>query len=444
MTMNLLHGFVWLIVTGTLTAYMLRVRLPQRWIQAVTVGGISFFFVASLTTTFSSVLALDFISFQEFGRTILAGGDSTSFIANRRLPPLHPPTAYPLFVVLGVFDYQAGLTLWVALSVLMCLALVPFSRRTLLDRETPGVAALGGWGLSLVSTGFAVSNAPRSMLQSGQVAAAMALGLIGSLAAQSNGKPILAGLGLAVGTIKPNSALPFLMLFLRRRDLKTWLTLAVVCIGACFAFGWNREISQRASVYLKTISKHNQPGEVNDITFTGPQTAGMVGLDYAIYRLGFHQPKTVQLVLGAMLGGLGLWLLRRVVSRDGKLPDGGACSQVALYSTIFLYHRTHDFVVLALPLTYAVARARVESGRSRLAFTSAGIMILLSLSQQRKLIELLEGAVKSRTDLQARLAQAIVLPYATWLVLLAMLALALGERWSNRVAAPRNTIDPDR
>ena len=54
--------------------------------------------------------------------------------------------------------------------------------------------------------------------------------------------------------------------------------------------------------------------------------------------------------------------------------------------------------------------------------------ILLALSQQRKAVELLEAAFKDRSDLLAHVVQALVLPYATWLVLLAMGALALADR----------------
>ncbi len=125
---------------------------------------------------------------------------------------------------------------------------------------------------------------------------------------------------------------------------------------------------------------------------------------------------------------IGLPLLIRILRRPEAMPTGGDCAQIALFSTIFLYHRTHDFVVLAFPLAYAVARSRAAQGWSRWGYIVAAFAILLALSQQRKAVELLETAFKDRSDLLAHLIQALVLPYATWLVLLTMGVLALADR----------------
>jgi hypothetical protein len=156
----------------------------------------------------------------------------------------------------------------------------------------------------------------------------------------------------------------------------------------------------------------------------------MVGLDYALYRLGFRTPRSLAVAQAAVLLPLGGALALRIVRRRGALPTGGDCAQVALFSTIFLYHRTHDFTVLALPLAYAVLRARSETGKARGAYVVAVASVLLALAHQRKAVELLEAALKSRNDLAALVVQAVALPYATWVVLAAMLALALGDRWA--------------
>src|SRR5262249_3962816 len=152
---------------------------------------------------------------------------------------------------------------------------------------------------------------------------------------------------------------------------------------------------------LETLRKHGRTGAVNDVSFSGPQTAGMVGLDYALYRLGFRTPLSLAVAQAAVLLLLGAPLALRHVRRRGALPTGGDCAQVALFSTIFLYHRTHDFTVLALPLTYAVTRARTEAGRARGAYVLGVASILLALAHQRKVVEILESALKSRNDLAA-------------------------------------------
>jgi hypothetical protein len=430
MVLNVIYGAVWLVVAATLMAYVLRVPVGPWWGRAVSAGGVAFFLAATLATAAGPFIALDFQSFWTFGGVLLAGRDPVAWLAEDPLPPLNPPTAYPLFAAFALLPRGASLVAWSAVSAGVCLALVPVALRTLADRGVPGARDLPGWGLALTAAAFALSNAPRSMLQSGQLAAAGALGLTAALAAQSRDRPGRAGAWLALGTIKPNTAAPFLLLFLRRRDLRAWLVLAAVCVAACAAGGWASDPGRSVSVYLETLRKHARPGAVNDVGFSGPQTAGMVGLDYALYRLGFRTPRSLAVAQAAVLLPLGAALALRLVRGHGGLPTGGDCAQVALFSTIFLYHRTHDFTVLALPLTYAVIRARNEAGKARGAYVLAVASVLLALAHQRKAVELLEAALKSRHDFVALVVQAVALPYATWLVLAAMLALALGDRWA--------------
>ncbi len=68
-----------------------------------------------------------------------------------------------------------------------------------------------------------------------------------------------------------------------------------------------------------------------------------------------------------------------------------------------------------------------------MGYLVAAFAILLALSQQRKGVELLEAALKDRSDLLAHVLQALVLPYATWLILLAMAVLALADFTSTRL-----------
>jgi hypothetical protein len=355
-------------------------------------------------------------------------------VASHELPPLNPPTAYPWFAAMAVLPFRASLVLWMFLSSAALVALVPLAHRTLVDRGTPG---LQGCGLALVTAAFMISNAPRAMIQSGQLSFITAFGLIAALACQSRGRPGWAGFWLVQGTLKPNTTLPFLLLFLRRRDLKAWIVSGTLIAAILVAFGWGTNLREHASVYLQTIERHSRPGEVNDIGFAIASNADMVGLDYAFYRLGLRAPgaaSKAQLVASAVIGAA---LAFRILRRRGALPTGGDCALVALFSMIFLYHRSPDCVVLALPLTYAVARARAGSGKARWAYLGATAAVLLVLSHQRKVVEVLARAFKDRADGLALLVQAVVLPYATWLVLAAMIGLALGDRWSSELAEAR-------
>jgi len=445
--MNFAYAVLWSVVTATAAAYALRVPVEGRWGRAVTAGGIGFFLVASMAAALSPFVPIDFQSFWGLGRVLVAGGDATAFVAGHPLPPLNPPSAYPLFAAAGALPLRAAIVAWTAVAAAASVALVPVSRRTLADRGVPGAADLNGWGLALLTSAFVISNAPRSMIQCGQVSFATALGLIAALACQSRGRPGWAGFWLVPGTIKPNTALPFFLLFLRRRDAKTWAVAGVLGVTVLLASGWARDPLRHVTTFARTIEKHGKPGGVNDYTFTGTLSAGMVNLDYAFYRVGLHAPGSAgraQLVAVALMGA---GLAVRVFRRRGDLATGGDCALVALYSMVFLYHRVHDCVVLALPLTYAVARARAATGKARWAFAASAGAVLLALAQQRKAVELLEGVVKGRGDAAGRLVQALVLPYATWLILGAMLAIVLGDRWAPEPIAAgmdRDRVGPGR
>lgn len=440
--LNILQIPIWFLVSATLVAYVLRVPIRPRWGWSVAVGGIAFFVAAAVAVSLGPLIAFDFRSFWQLGRVLISGGDSLDFVAGHELPPLNPPTAYPWFAAMALLPFRASLVLWMFVSAAGLAALVPLAHRTLVDRGAPG---LPGCGLALVTAAFLISNAPRAMIQSGQLAFITALGLIAALACQSRGRPGWAGFWLVQGTLKPNTTLPFLLLFLRRRDLRAWVVSGALIAAILLAF-WGTDLRGHATVYLQTIEKLSRPGRTNDIALGAASNADMVGLDYALYRLGFRAPGAAgkaQLVASALLGAA---LAYRILRRGGALPTGGDCSLVALFSVIFLYHRSPDCVVLALPLTYAVARARAGSGKARWAYLGATAAVLLVLSHQRKAVELLGKAYGDRADGLALVVQAVVLPYATWLVLAAMVALALGDRWSGdlpNLGAPSPPRSPD-
>jgi vacuolar-type H+-ATPase subunit I/STV1 len=100
---------------------------------------------------------------------------------------------------------------------------------------------------------------------------------------------------------------------------------------------------------------------------------------------------------------------------------------VALYSAVFLYHRLYDMIVLCLPLTYVLGRAWAERGRARLAYTLCAAAILGVLHLRTGMLLSLTERYADSASLGGRLIEAFVLPYGTWLVLLAILCLAAAE-----------------
>ena len=269
-----------------------------------------------------------------------------------------------------------------------------------------------------------VSDAFSYGLFVGQLGLLAAVALFAAMSAQGRGRPILAGFWLALATIKVSTMLPFLLLFHRRSDLRTWAALASSCTILCLLAGPPASLPGRFSWTVQRIGALSSPGQVNDYSFQGTQYASILGFDHAFYRLGLRNRALIQVLHVVTVAMIGLWISSQV--RASRLP-ANLCSLVALYSVVFFYHRIYDTVVLTLPLVYSVGRARVEHGRSRWCFTLSAISILLVLY-------LSVAGMKSLTEASlnwgvgGRLVQATLLPYATWLVILAMVCLYLGDK----------------
>ena len=126
-----------------------------------------------------------------------------------------------------------------------------------------------------------------------------------------------------------------------------------------------------------------------------------------------------------MLLGLGAWVAYLVIR--GGLSRPAACALVALYSILFLYHRDYDTVILALPLVYGACQARAASGRQHRLFIAIGLLVIAILYLNAFLLRPLANLTLD-WGLWGRVVQATVLPYATWLILQAMILLVCATR----------------
>jgi hypothetical protein len=375
-------------------------------------------------------MGFDYRIFWAAGQDVRAGRDP---YADR--PLIHPPTALPLFALFALAPFGVSFLVWTVLNALACLLLLPLSQGALLAQEQ---AAGGGehgrdfaWRLPpLVLVGLTpallLSEASLVSFYLGQLGILEAVLLLAALHSQARGRPVLAGLWLALATVKVTTMLPFLLLFHRKADRRTWVALPVAVLGLCLVSGNPADLPGRLATIRARIKELESPGKVNDYSFDGTRSENMLGFDHAFYRLGLRDRGVIRAAQLAALAVLGGWVASQVLRKD-RLPRAAACSLVALYSVVFLYHRTYDTPVLALPFVYCAGRARSVRGRRRYAFVFCAVAILL-------VWHLYIGFVR---DLQrhslgwgpwGRLVQAAVLPYATWLVVLAMIALVIGAR----------------
>jgi hypothetical protein len=173
---------------------------------------------------------------------------------------------------------------------------------------------------------------------------------------------------------------------------------------------------------------------VNDYAYTGTQNASMIGVDHALYRLGVRDRTVIQTLQSIALVLMGATLAS--ISLGARLPRPAVCSLTALYSVLFFYHRIYDTVLLVLPLVYGVCRSQTAGGRSRWWFGASAIAVLLVLFANPKGMAVLTDLAPG-WGLPGRLVQAIVLPYATWMVLLAAAGIYFGEACLLRPASNR-------
>jgi hypothetical protein len=374
-------------------------------------------------------LGVDYQFFRGAGGDVWAGRDPYDLSRASREHFLNPPTALPLFALFALLPERSGFVAWTALNVFACLALPAYARRVLtLQAQAGGPAAraprfLPPWGIAGLSAALAVSEAARTGLYLGQLSILTALLLLAALDAQGRRRPVLAGVWLALATTKVATMLPFLMLFLRKGDGRTWLSLIASCALLIAVTGHATRLPDDLVALLHRIGSLASPGKVNDYSFEGPRNAGILGFDHALYRLGLRDRRTITIVQASALLVTGLWVARHVVS--GRMPRDLACSLVACFSVVFLYHRNYDSVILALPLVSLSTGARAETGRLRwaLALGATSVLSILYLNLNA-MVELTNRSTAWGAG--GRLAQAVVLPYATWLVLFSMVLLVYG------------------
>jgi hypothetical protein len=392
-------------------------------------------------------LGVDYQFFRAAGGDVWAGLDPYDPSRASR-DHLNPPTALPLFALFALLPGRTGFVVWTVLNVVACLALPVYARRVLTVQAQAGDPAararrpLPPWGIAGLTAAVAVSEAARTGLYLGQLSILTALLLLAALDAQGRRRPVLAGVWLALATMKVATVLPFLLLFLRKGDGRTWLSLIAACALLIAVTGHAAPLPDDLAALLHRIARLAAPGKVNDYSFEGPRNAGIFGFDHALYRLGLRDRRTIAIAQASALLVTGLWVARQVV--PGRMPRGAACALVACFSTIFLYHRNYDSVILALPLVCLTEGARSEAGRPRWAHALGATSVLLVLYLNLKaMVDLTNRS--TAWGVGGRLAQAVVLPYATWLVLLTMVLLVYGGsdgRAGEAPPAPGRVLPP--
>jgi hypothetical protein len=341
---------------------------------------------------------------------------------------LNPPTAQPVYAALAGLPWPVLLPLWVAVNSVGYVGLVALARRALLPGTDRGRWQLPAAAVAVLTAAVVQSFPVRYGLGLGQLSLLTTLCLLAALHAQGRGRPVWAGVWLALATMKIATMLPFLLLFRRRRDALTWVSLGVTSLVLCVATTPPGDLVSRCRDCLRNIGSLGGDGGMNDYAYANPNSIDLISLAHASYRLGLRDRVVIEAAHWAALGVLGAWVLWQTGGRR-PLARAAACSLVALYSAVFLYHRIYDMIILVVPLAYCTGRALTVPGRGRWLFAACALAVLGVVYLRLDSLEALTAVVAHGHGPANYLLQAVVLPYGTWLILFALFCLPAAERW---------------
>lgn len=365
-------------------------------------------------------VAVDHRLFWEAGRVVADGGNPYQHGV------LNPPTAVPLYLLLAQAPLAASYAAFTIANVLGAFALAFLAHRIVAaDGE---VATLPPAKLVVLSVAVALSHAAHSTIRLGQLGILVAAFVMLAILELSRGREVAAGALLALATIKPGTLLPYLLLPLQRRSWRAFTSLGASVLLLSLAIPGPVKLAGWLAANWANIRRSSSVGHVNDLT--GGRAWSIMSLDGAFYNLGITNIGVANGLQLVVLAALGAWIFWQAVWRR-RWPAALVSSILSLYASIFLYHRSYDTVILALPLVYAAMRAGSESGRARTLFALAMLAILGTMYVNPKVTGLVFEPLQGLGAL-GQVAWGLVRPYATWLVLIAMGCLAAGHR-----AAPR-------
>ena len=329
-----------------------------------------------------------------------------------------PPTAFPLFMLLAEFDQIHSLFIWSLLNISLVLFLAPLSLQVTqpsLLREDPKKY----FYTSLIITSIvSLSIATVDAVTSGQLSIFVTICILLALLMQQKKFPIIAGVFLACASIKPQTMLPFLLLFLNRSDLRIWIVM--IFTGFLFAImgTWNLHLlEENLLAEMKNISFLAHPGMANDYTSLNINHNTIVGLKRALYCLGLRDHSLISCLEFGILGIVGIILWRSILKN--RFSKAGCCALICIYSFIFMYHRIYDVPILVLPLTYIWVSASEVNDASRKWLIAAFCSLLPCFFVQYHLIVEFENHLYHLHPL-GLFVNAVVLPYTTWFALLSL------------------------
>jgi hypothetical protein len=410
---------------------------PRKWRAVLAFGGLAFFiarwFWLHLVNEDVST-AIDFHLFWNVGRAFLAGEDvySPATQATLSQPMIYPPTTPPLLSVFGVFPEKWAFLIFQVLNLAILISIGPLAWKSIRqgsDTSVPESKHLDSIDVMTLGLMLALSPALDAIFFLGQMALIITACIVAALYAQSAGRPVLAGVLLAIAAIKPTVTAPFLLLFFNRSDRLTWIALI---LGSLLLIELSGGLVKLPSQF-ENISENAKglwaPGGLNDYTFANMSDHSAeetrLGFDHFFYRLGLRDTAQIgvlnNVAVAIVVLLIGLLVLKYRTSRPA------CCALLALGSMLFFYHRIHDGGILMLPILYAADKLRTGPKRSRIWYAIALLSCFALLYTPGRPIKYFLFRSFEIGGWKSWLIQATLICWPMWSLLIALGALVKAE-----------------
>jgi hypothetical protein len=421
-----LHALAQLTVVLVLVVYLWRGRCLRAVGWGATAVGFAAFLAGALAQAPEFV---DYDIFMAAGRDVLAGRD----------PYLHgmalnTPQATGLFAGAAALPPDVPRVAMRASFLVGSVVLVWFGAAAVRPPDRP--LAVPPHVLGVIAAALALSFSYRYGMELGQLGMLTAAGLLGAVAARRSGRPVLAGVGLFVGSIKIATTAPFLLLFRARRDVRAWLAFVALALASTLLTVPPGEVVERCRNCLALIEREAQPGGANDVTRGNSSAVEIVSLDRLAHCLGLPRGPA-RAVNAALVAALGVGLAVVVARR--RLDEPALVAVVSVYACLFLYHRVYDTVVLAGTLVWAVDQAVSKTGIARRAAAGAVLLILAVWFPRFGVLRAVEAASVGWNP-AAQAVAGVFLAYTTWAVVGAGVLVLIAARAGH--AAPSDQSPP--
>jgi hypothetical protein len=340
----------------------------------------------------------------------------------------YPPSALPLFKLLALAPLSVAKVAWTVTNVLICLALGMMARQALIAQDGDNAAPMRSGTAALLATPVIFSMSAHFSLEAGQVSLLVTFALLGALTAQGHqpSRSAVTAAFLAIASIKPQTMVPFMLLFMRRRDLKTWLFLCIFLAALLLAAVSPTDLPTRIASMLDANAAARAPGKISDFSLLNRYTNTMFGFEHLFACIGLADHGTVATLGLTCSLVMGAWLAY-VINVQQTLARGACCSLVSLYSMLFFYHRVYDLSILIIPLFYCAIHFQAAPRRTRWCYAWVMAAVLLALNAQYGLFWDIRAEYPSSAILRI-----LVLPSVTYLILSAIAALTAGAYFEAR------------